>query len=265
MNLVTATLLWKNGYFFGRSVTPYALNCALLTESARVAYLFPPTPECSQDEYTLSFANPKKDPNVLTGIFVVENGVGMVLDLATVKELTDGCSACCDAQVALKSVYNGILPVRIAPLAATYTVVRADSGSYLDSERFQIDYMAFIIPNSFQKGANDGTNTTYTFKAYKDPLKVGTDTITETARVFQSNDTASVTLGAGEVYNLTGNADGKAVHVKGAANTLTALLTAIQADAVTGPLGTWSIVSNKIQLSSTSVNAAGLVLGHEAA
>lgn len=254
MSQIIGIVMWVDGHFI-RCAVPRSINCALLTGAAQVAYLLPPNSESGQDEYTLSAKNPKNDPSAIKGILIQENGIPMLVDVATAAEIVAGCDACCDDandDKTLTPVYNGVFPGYISPLAATYTVARTDGASYLDAERFQIDYMNFIIPGSWLKVSVNAGVTTYSFQSFRDPIKVGSDTITETPRVFTSN--ALATPGGANVYQVKLTADGGGATFKGA-TTLAGTVTALNADATMAAFGTWSTAANAIVLTTTLVNA----------
>lgn len=260
MTQISALIIWKQGHFVGKCTTPQALNSALFSEGPKPAWLSSASYCCGGDEaYKLTFAKPN-DINALSGVFVAEQGVGYFIDGA-VADVIAKSNGCCGDAAAVTPIYNGTFPAIILPLAKTYTITRADNGQLLDSERFMIDYMKWIIDGTYLKTAYDGTNSTYVFQSYSDPIQQGADTIVETPRVMTSNTAPSLT--GSNVFRISGVADTVPYDVKGA-TTLAGSVTILNADAAAKLLGTWSNDSTHIILTTTKVDRATVVLGQEA-
>lgn len=258
---ISAVVIWKNGHYLGTCTTLHTLNCNLFNnDTPKAAWLSNMSYCCGGDEaYKLTFSKPKNDPNALSGTFIVEDGLGYFVD-GVVSDVIAKCDACCGDNVAVTPVYNGTFPAILLPLAKTYTVTRADDGTFRANEKFRIDYMDWIIDGSLTS-SRSGSNTIYVFTAYYDPIPQGPDTIVETPRVFTSNTAPS--LSGSNVFQVTGLVDNVAYNVKGA-TTLAATVTILNADALAKTFGTWSVSGSTLVLTTTSANYATIVLGQEA-
>lgn len=264
MGQITALVIWRNYHFVGKSIVPQTINCNLLAEGLKIAYLLPPAAWAGQDEYTLSFANPKNIPGAIKGVFLMENGVPMILDAKDVQSVNAACGACCGdaADTNVAAVYNGVFPTNQAPTPTLFTVVRTDDGGSLAQNRFQVDYMAFIIDGSLSKTVNGDGTTTYKFNAFKDPRPVGTDVITETPRVFLSANVPAHDAAKKYVIDVTVGAD--TTSVEGADDTLAAAVAAATANATLGAYGTWAVNGTKVQLTTTKVDDVTILVTQSA-
>lgn len=226
---------------------------------------------CGGDEqWQLEFQQPTKFINVLTGVWI-EIGAERFLIDGNIADVQGKLGACCGSSATVIQNYGSGLPAYQAPVAKTYTLVRTDGGNISDTVDAELAYVGTtqtktgsdnIVPNSFKFVSNDGTNSTYTFKAYYTPHAQGTDTITQTALVFNSNS-YSTSLSGSNVYFAAGTADGVSFNVKGS-TTFSSLVTALQADAVAGPMGTWSTAATHVTLTTTVVDVAVIVVNQEA-
>lgn len=265
MSEIKVQVIWKNGVFLKACQSTQGLNCALFTNSARIAWLKVNQQYNGTDEkYEITFKDPKS-VNAIKGVWVEVAGVGMLLDAALngvidVNAVIDNCNGCCGTDATVAGFYNGTYPAFVDPLAKTYTIVRTDDGSMLAQETFMLDYL-LMISGSLTKTSYSGTQSTYVFKAYSDPVAIGTDTITETARVFTSNAAPSLT--GSNVLNASGIVDGQAYHVKGG-TTVTLTVTALNADTITSPMGTWAVAGSTITLTTLIHDYGTIVLGQEA-
>lgn len=260
MGTITAVVIWKQGHFVGQCVTPQALNSARFTEGPKAAWLSSASYCCGGDEaYKLTYSNPN-DINALTGVFVAEDGIGYFLD-GTVADVIAKANGCCGDAAAVTPIYNGVFPAVVLPLAKTYTVVRADNGDLMASDKFMVDYMKWIIDGTYLKTAYSGGNSTYVFQSYSDPIQQGNDTITETARVFTSNTAPSLT--GSNVFNITGVLDSVPYILKGT-TALSSTVTALNADTVLGAKGTWAVAGSTITLTTTKLDRGTIVIGQVA-
>lgn len=217
------------------------------------------------EEWQLEFKQPDSLINVLTGVWLEYGTYGCLID-GNQPDVAAKMNGCCGDSAVVTPNYGAALPPYQAPVYKTYTVVRTDDGSIAASIDAELAYASsgsgeLIKPNSFTKVSYSGTQSTYSFQAYRDPAPQGTDTITETARTFDSN--VAPTLSGSNVFNASGIADGLAYHVKGT-TALSGLVTALNADAVTSLFGTWTVVSTHVHLSTTSKDLVTIVVDQEA-
>lgn len=223
---------------------------------------------CGGDEqWQLEFKQPASMINVLTGVWIQVGAEGFLID-GNVADVAAKLNGCCGTNAVITQNYPNGLPADQAPVAKTYSVARTDDGTIAAAAQAELDYSGNkagnVLPNSFSvAGRNTGTGvTTYQFQAYEDPNPQGTDVITETARVFTSNEYATALSGS-DVYSLNGTADGESAAVKGS-TTFASLVTALQADPVAGAWGTWTTAATHITLTTTKKDVAVLVVGQVA-
>jgi hypothetical protein len=260
MSFISAQKLYQNEEFVGGC--PAAIfNSNLVSGQPRQAWIYPN----GYSYWILTFVDPLKS-DALTGTWITENGVGILLD-GTVDSVATALSACCgDDPVEVTPVYDGVYPSVVDPIVATYTITRVDDGSVTAMQDFMLAYSQWIISDAtFQRsGYNSGTGvSTYVFTAYKDPFPQGNDIITgETARVYSSNAPGALT--GGQTYGMDVFHDGDAVGgpITGAAS-LAAVVTAATADAVLGAYGTWSTAGGKILLTTTTTTGISITVNRE--
>jgi hypothetical protein len=218
------------------------------------------------EAWQLEFVQPTSFINVLTGVWIQQGQQGFVID-GNVADVVAKLNGCCGTNAVVVQNYAAGLPAYQAPVPKTYTLVHADDGTVMAINDAELLYLIYIIPSTFTiVSHNSGAtppNSTYTFQSYDDPIPKGTDTITETARVFTSNEYATALSGS-NVYLLTGICDGQAISMKGTAQTFASLVTNLQADPVFGLMGTWSTASTHITLTTSVRDAATLVLAQAA-
>lgn len=256
--MITANVIMKNGHFVGNCVTPQGLNPNLFTEGPKPAWLSKTSYCCGGDEaYKLTFSNPN-DINALSGVFVAEGGDGYFLDGA-ISDVVSKANGCCGTNAAVTPIYDGVYPTVILPQATTYTVTRTDGGTFLDLERFMVDYMQWIIDGSLTKTSYTPSTgvAVYAFQSYSDPIPQGADSIVETARVFNSN--TPPTLTGSNVFSVAYRTDTLAGSVKGATS-LAGTVTALNADATASQAGTWSTAGGLIVLTSTKTNSGSVIV-----
>lgn len=217
------------------------------------------------EELQLTFDQPLSDINVIKGVWIQYGAEGVLID-GNIADVNAKLGGCCGDDATVTQNYSAGLPAWQAPVAKTYTVVRLDDGTVAATVQAELDYSGNeagnVLPSSFlyvSRNSGAGT-TTYSFQAYKDPNPQGTDTITETNRVFTSN-TYATSLSGSNVYHATGVVDGDAYDVKGTAQTLASLVTNLNADAIAGTFGTWTAGTNQVILTTNTKDVATVVLG----
>lgn len=262
MSFIEAKVLYKNEEFVGACNVYSLINSQLVAGQPRQAWIFPN----GYGYQTLTFKDPQK-VGALTGVWLTENGVGMLVD-GTIDDVATKLSACCgDTPEQVTPVYNGVFPGQDAPVAATYTFTRVDDGDISAMQDFALAYLTWLIPGTLQRTSSTGSplTSTYTFQSYTDPVPQGNDIKTgETARLFLSNVPAALT--GGQTYSLhvskNGDVVGGAVAAKAS---LAAVASGATADSVLGAYGTWSVVSGAIQLSTTTVDGIQLTVNVDGA
>lgn len=257
MGFVQANVIYKGEEFVG-CTKQTLINSALVENDPKQAWVYPN----KYGYYLLTFADPNQ-PGALTGVWVAEKGSdqGVLLD-GTLAAVQAGLSACCSSTpVVIAGVYNGVFPPIVDRSLAVYTITRTDDGTISDLQDFMLAYLDWAQPvPPLQRPTYSSGTSTYVFSAYTDPRIQGNDVlVSESARLFLSNVPAA--LVSGNKYSLVGyiNGDPVGTAVSGTTNgALSTLVTALTADANYGPLGTWSVVSGAIQLSSTTVDSVSL-------
>jgi hypothetical protein len=254
--LAKAVVLYENEEFIGECQKEVVINCDQIVGTPKLAWF-----DRKYDGYTIGsvdFEDPKSE-NALRGVWIVVAGIGMLLNADSVDEIIEACNSCCGDTPSIPAKYDPI-PAFSQGVPATYTITTADYGDGSAFQDFNLKYMKYIIGGTLLRtGYNASTGiSTYTFQSYTDPVPQVADQITnETARVFDSNTIGS--LGANQQYQLDVSADG-IQHDPVVGATLSALVSAANADADLDPLGTFSTASSKVSLSSTVVYNATLTL-----
>lgn len=257
-----ASVLYQNEEFLGSCTVLQSFNCALMQGTPRLAWLVQSE---GIEQYKVTFTNPN-DINALQGVWISIDGLGTLLNVATVDLVINACNACCGSTPSLASAYASI-PAFIPPVAATYTMTREEDNGAVAFEDFALDYYKYIISGTLLRTAYSGGRATYTFSSYKDPIPLGPDVLHsttadlltgETARVFTSNVPGAIPGGMTN-YVLTVNADGT-IYPTVQATTLAGVVTAANTAMGTTPGGTFSTSGGAILLTTTSVYGAILTV-----
>lgn len=274
MRAITARKLWEHGEFVGNCATTFAFPCSRFTGSTpRLAWLIPTGGCCGvPDSYQLSMTDPypgdagaKTLNGIIQGIWLEFDGNGVLIDGTTVAAVVSECNACCDdTDSAITGTYNGTFPSPVDVPLTTFTVVRADNGGVLDLQRAMLDYLGRYVEGTFMRTSYAGGNSTYTMSAKADVPAIGSDTSTETARTFDSN--APGVPGGGNHLVANGSINGVTLPEldDDGYDTVALVATAAGLDATWASFGTWSVVSGKLRLTSTTAVVASIVLTVEA-
>lgn len=278
MKFILARKLWENGQFVGDCATQFPIQCEKIAgNSPQYGWLVPVGGCCGGGEgYQLTMQNPvpaatedaslilANAAGILRGVFVEYDGSGALYDAETVADITDACNACCDVDPAptVTPRYNGTFPAVANITDTTWTVVRTDNGTQLDFQRAMLDYLGQYTEGTFKRTSYAGGNSTYTFSSNKPTVtKVGSDTLTETARTFDSNSLAAPGAGNHYIADITVDGTPLASVEDDAYNAISDLVTFLNGSATYNIYGTWSAASASVlRLSSTTVNVATIVL-----
>lgn len=243
-------------------------DSAMLTNNPKTAWIVKDKsyPFYDGASWEPTFQQPPNDINVVKGVWLEYGKTACLID-GSIDDVVSKFGACCGDDAVVTPNYPDGMPAYQAPVALSFTLLRTDDGSVAASAQAVLDYSGNgefkgnVLPGTFTKVSATSGVTTYTFKAYSMPAPQGSDSITETALVFQSNTAPS--LSGSNVFQLQGVADGDSFNFKGT-TALSSTVTALQADAVLGTYGTWSTASSKIVLTTTAKQEVTLLLGQEA-
>lgn len=247
--IVKARKLWENGTL--TSCADITFNCEGMG-LPRPAWLVPGIGGCLGN-YNLLLNQPNPYPlNTLTGVYVdLPGDVSVVLDAASVQNITDICNGCCGSVAMVTPNYNGIFPAVEEPVPGAIVFTRTDLGDWYALNRAQLQYGPQAITGTFNRIDYTAGVSTYKYSTYGIPVLVDGDTEVpgESNRVFVSA-VLPATLPAGQQYYMQLFArDGSPLSDEVTAITNIAnLLTAIQADPIDS-YGTWGITTtNGLQL-----------------
>lgn len=69
--------------------------------------------------------------NLIQGVYIEQDGAGMIIDIASAATLLDACNACCDDSpvATLTRFYTGGIPSFSNPVSANFCITRLDDGS----------------------------------------------------------------------------------------------------------------------------------------
>lgn len=176
--------LYENGMFVGGCVANYAIvNCAELTaDTPKPVWLNREQACCGENgiKYTLTFIDPEND-DALTGIWIVVDGRGVMVDATTVDNILEACETCCDGDaVAIITEYtdeDGVstFDAITGGTTSSYCITRADDGSLGAQKKFQLDYYGNILTAVVFSAS--GTSTKYTVTSKVKPTPIAPDTI----------------------------------------------------------------------------------------
>lgn len=169
--LLRVRKLWQNGEFCNAEGV---INADEIKGAPRLAWL---KRSDGGETYTLTTVNPN-DANALQGVLVDLESQGQILvDTATVANLTTAANACCDAVGGdvVAAQYNGVIPAYNSAAAAVYTITRNDNGSAYAVQKANLDYSGKVV--TFQHYSNVAGVSKYRVTAFSAPIPVGADVV----------------------------------------------------------------------------------------
>lgn len=271
MGSILAKKIFQNEHLVFNRPGLSSINGNLVNNTPTIAWLVR-NPYCcgGDEELQLEFEDPGTSINTIKGVYIQMGADGFLID-GNIDDVNAKLGGCCGDDATITQNYPTGLPAWVPPFAKSYTLVRFDDGTIAAAVQAELDYSGNqteggnVLPNSFTiVSRNSGTGaTTYSFKAYIDPKPQGTDTITQGSTVYSSNVYATALTGS-NVFRANGSADSSDFDVKGTAQTLASLVTALNADSIASTLGTWTAGTNQVILTSTHVDNAVITLGQVA-
>lgn len=105
------------------------------------------------------------DPNTLTGVYVEQNGLGVVVDCISVANLV----AALNGTGSYTQQYPGTPPVFVSPTATGYCLVRADDGSGYAHDKVISDYVTQYVGNIVMRSHFSGI-THYSLSSFVPPI-----------------------------------------------------------------------------------------------
>ena len=139
-----------------------------------IVVLYEPTFNPTSDELL--------DPNILTGLWIEQDGQDVMIDVTTIAVFQSACDACCGAVPAIMDNRYGGNPTAMAPLTTnTFCIYRADDGSAGAHDAFADDYVGNFVGIAQLRSnfsfLSHYTITTYFSQAQFTALLIGTDTL----------------------------------------------------------------------------------------
>jgi hypothetical protein len=178
--LFTASAIYKNGqYVFNDSQNVVSINAPKIDAySPRQVWLLRYlVPGNNQVQYLLTFQPSSADladTNTLTGLWVEQDGEGVMIDCISVDQFI----AVANGTGTIQRRY-GAAPAFTNPTAAWWCVTRADDGSGFAHSDVVMDYIGQYFGNVRLKTNTSGVSV-YTFQAYGTVIAVGSDSVTTT-------------------------------------------------------------------------------------
>lgn len=118
--------------------------------------------------------------NLIQGVYIEQNGMGMVIDVADVETVSTACNACCDDSpaVTLTRYYTGGIPAFSNPSAATFCITRLDDGSASAHNEAALAYVG-SFSGSFKLVSSLSGTSRYQVTSYTGwpPAARGTDVV----------------------------------------------------------------------------------------
>lgn len=118
--------------------------------------------------------------NLIQGVYIEQNGIGMMIDAADVSTVSTACSACCDSSpvATLTRFYTGGIPSFSNPTAATFCITRLDDGSASAHNEAALAYVG-SFSGSFKMVSNMSGTSKYQVQSYTGwpPAARGTDVV----------------------------------------------------------------------------------------
>lgn len=129
----------------------------------------------NQVQYLLTFEVTSADlldPNILTGIYVEQDGMGVMIDCISIANF----NSVANGDTATITPRYGTPPAFTTPTPSYYCVTRSDDGSGYAHDQVVMQYVGQYIGNVRMKSNVSGVSV-YQFQTYTVPIAIGTDTI----------------------------------------------------------------------------------------
>lgn len=184
MKFVKMKKLFENGLFVGDCVANYAIvSCELMSGGTpKICWLKREQLCCGDNgvNYTLTFADPS-DADALVGVWITQDGKGVMVDAADLNEILAECEKCCDGDaVEPTTTYTdddglSTFPAITGGAVVAYCITRADDGSIGAQQKFDLDYYGRY--KTAKLFSASGTSSKYDVTSVAKPTVVLTDTI----------------------------------------------------------------------------------------
>lgn len=133
--------------------------------------------------YNLTFTTSSADQlqygtNVIQGLYIEQDGEGVMIDVLDLNTFLNGCDACCGGSTGVMTRFYTTIPAFSDPTEATFCVTRADDGSAGAVNKFADDYVGQFHGNLKVSTSISGS-TRYqvtSFTGYP-PVGQGTDVV----------------------------------------------------------------------------------------
>ena len=177
--LLSAVALYKAPHF-----TAFDSNNVITINVDQVAAFTPRpvwitrylVPGQNQVQYLITFEPTSAqllDVNTLQGVYVEQNGQGVVVDCISVQNFVTAA----DNSGTLTQRYGGGVPQFVTPTAIAYCLIRSDDASAYSHGLVSTDYVGQYVGNVIVRSAVSGISH-YILFAYSLPVAIGTDSIT---------------------------------------------------------------------------------------
>jgi hypothetical protein len=177
--LFTASAIYKNGqYVFNDPNNVIAINSPKIDAfSPREAWLLRMiVPGTNQVQYLLTFAPSSAelaDPNTIAGIYVEQDGVGVLIDCIS----RENFILVANGTGTIQRRY-GAAPAFTTPTPNWWCVTRADDGSGAAHNDVVMDYVGQYIGDVRMKSNTSGVSV-YTFRAFGTVIPIGSDSVAQ--------------------------------------------------------------------------------------
>lgn len=125
-------------------------------------------PGQNQVQYLLTFEPTSAellDPNTILGVYVEQNGAGVLIDCISVANL----DAALNGTGNITQNYAGGIPLFVSPAAVAYCLVRADNGSSYAHDKVTLDYVLQSYGNIAMRSSFSGISH-YTIYSFQPPI-----------------------------------------------------------------------------------------------
>lgn len=181
--IIQVKKLWQNGEMVALCDDYVGLNCDNFDlGSLKDAWIVFEGGCCgAPPQANLTFQAPDPSKYFIHGIWVQDEGAGILLDAATVDAVAVACNTCCGQPAVVAPVYNGVIPPSPVQNPNTYCITRSDNGSYLAVSNAFLDYTGkyqTMVHKSYAAGVSK-----YEITAVTPPVPVGADVVSNGACV----------------------------------------------------------------------------------